>query len=77
MRTFNTVVLVVAGSWSQPLCPSLGEQISKMLWMNISEHYVIHQKQGTRYTYSNVDRSLKYRTDWQKEKAGYSTVPFT
>ena len=43
-QMFKTALFIIAQTWKQPRCPSIGEWISKLWYIQTTEYYAVLEK---------------------------------
>ena len=61
-------LFTIASTWKQPRCPSTGEWIKKMWYVDIMEYYSTIKKEWNWVICSDVDEPRVYRTEWSKSE---------
>ena len=63
-------LFTIASTWKQPRCPSTGERIKKMWYVDIMEYYSTLKKERNWVICSDVDEPRVCRTEWSKSENG-------
>ena len=60
---FTAALFTIASTWKQPRCPSTGEWIKKMWYVDIMEYYSTLKKERNWVICSDVDEPRVCRTE--------------